>query len=72
MRLVGGTPGNRNASPSLDRIDPSQGYIKGNVVVISHKANRLKNDAGLAELRALVAWLESPRTVPDHAALATA
>ena len=36
-------------SPSLDRIDPSLGYVKGNVRIISHRANQLKNDASLHE-----------------------
>jgi hypothetical protein len=38
-------------SPSLDRIDPSKGYVKGNVWIISHKANRIKNDASHEELK---------------------
>src|SRR5258708_5621185 len=29
-------------SPSLDRIDPSRGYVTGNIRVISDRANRLK------------------------------
>lgn len=37
-------------SPSLDRIDPSKGYIKGNVWVISYRANQIKNDASPREL----------------------
>ncbi|MCA3173546.1 MAG: hypothetical protein ING25_10930 [Burkholderiales bacterium] len=37
-------------SPSLDRIDSSKGYVKGNVWVISHKANIMKSDASMAEL----------------------
>lgn len=37
-------------SPSLDRIDPTKGYIPGNVRVISYKANTMKNDATAAEL----------------------
>ena len=40
-------------APSLDRIDPSKGYVKGNVWVISVKANRIKNDATPAELTAV-------------------
>ncbi|WP_441233869.1 hypothetical protein [Bradyrhizobium sp. 930_D9_N1_4] len=38
-------------SPTLDRKDPRLGYIKGNVWVISHKANRLKGDFTPNELR---------------------
>jgi hypothetical protein len=40
-------------SPSLDRIIPSNGYVKGNVLVISMRANRIKNDASIDELRAI-------------------
>lgn len=45
------------ASPSLDKIVPELGYVPGNVWVISRRANMLKNDATLAELRLLVASL---------------
>ena len=37
-------------SPSLDRIDSSKGYVPGNVWVISHKANRMKQNATVPEL----------------------
>lgn len=37
-------------SPSLDRIIPELGYIKGNVIVISNKANRIKNNATSDEI----------------------
>ena len=37
-------------SPTLDRIEPSKGYVKGNVMVISYKANTIKSDAGPQEL----------------------
>ena len=46
-------------SPSLDRKDPTKGYIKGNVWVISNRANTLKNDATLTELKTLVENLEN-------------
>ena len=38
------------SSPSLDRIIPPKGYVKGNVMVISWRANRIKADASVAEL----------------------
>lgn len=34
----------REFSPSLDRVRPSKGYVKGNIAVISWRANNLKND----------------------------
>ena len=46
-------------SPSLDKIIPEKGYIKGNVWVISNRANTLKNDATLQELKTLVENLEA-------------
>lgn len=48
----------RATSPSIDRIIPELGYVKGNIMVISQKANRMKNDATLDELRSLVAFYE--------------
>lgn len=37
-------------SPSIDRIDSSKGYVKGNVIIVSHRANSIKNDANEQEL----------------------
>jgi hypothetical protein len=48
-----------NNSPSLDRIDNSKGYTKDNVAVISWKANKLKSNAQLWELKAIVTYMES-------------
>ena len=52
-------------SPSLDRINPAGGYIRGNVRVISDKANRLKGDRSLIELRAL-SQVAKPATRSDY------
>jgi len=46
-------------SPSLDRIDNSKGYVPGNIAVISMRANMIKNNATLDELKAIVAYIES-------------
>lgn len=55
-KLVIGIGKQGNDSPSVDRIDPTKGYVKGNVVVISQRANSLKRDASLADLETMVAF----------------
>lgn len=49
-------------SPTLDRFWPKRGYIKGNVFVISNKANRIKSDETSPEVFRMIArWLEGKR-----------
>lgn len=40
----------RRYSPSIDRVDPSKGYVPGNVRVISSLANNMKQNATFEEL----------------------
>lgn len=47
----------RPRSPSLDRIDNSEGYVPGNVAVVSFKANQYKSDLSLEQIRKLYAYI---------------
>lgn len=53
--------GGSDSSPSLDRIVPGLGYIPGNIVVLSAKANRIKYNANSLEIRLVAYWLEGVR-----------
>lgn len=44
-------------SPSFDKIIPSLGYVKGNVVITSWRANRIKNDGNAEEHKQIAQWL---------------
>lgn len=44
-------------SPSLDRIDNSKGYIKGNVMVISYRANSIKNSGSIEEHQKIIEYM---------------
>jgi hypothetical protein len=45
---------NQINSPSVDRINPKLGYVKGNVRIISNRANLLKSNAEVWELEAVL------------------
>ena len=40
-------------SPSLDRIIPERGYVKDNILVVSYRANTMKSDGTLEDLKNL-------------------
>lgn len=46
-------------SPSLDRHQPNLGYIKGNVSIISKRANLIKQDATYDEILAVAKYVKS-------------
>lgn len=50
--------GRQENSPSFDREQNDLGYIKGNVFVISWRANRIKNDGTAEEHHAIAAYLD--------------
>ncbi len=59
--LAYGAGGRTDASPSLDRVDNSKGYIHGNVQVISWRANSLKGNGTAEEHRKIAAYMERHR-----------
>ena len=58
IRLEGGAGSASACSPSLDRIVPEKGYTKGNVQVISLKANLIKSDATADEIMAVAKYFK--------------
>jgi hypothetical protein len=52
-------PQGDEAKPSLDRLDPTKGYVRGNVTVISLRANRIKTDATAEEHERIAAWMRA-------------
>ena len=51
-------PGDRNSTASVDRRDNLEGYVKGNVAIISWRANKLKSDATILEIQALLNYMK--------------
>lgn len=49
-------------SPSFDRINSSMGYEKGNVQILSWRANRIKNNGTAEEHRKIADYLDSINT----------
>jgi ribosomal protein L40E len=45
-------------APSIDRIDNTRGYVKDNIIIVSRRANILKKDATIDELRKLANYYE--------------
>lgn len=51
--ILGASRTTKDSSPSIDRVDSSKGYTKDNILIVSWKANRLKSNATLDEMRKL-------------------
>ena len=48
----------QNNSPTLDRVDSKFGYVKGNVRIISWRANLLKGNLSLEECERLLKYMK--------------
>jgi len=52
----------KQSSPSLDKVIPELGYVKGNIEVISYRANRMKSDLTMEVINKLVEYIKKDRT----------
>jgi hypothetical protein len=50
---------------SIDKTIPSKGYVQGNVSIISFRANSIKTDSTLNELKLLVEYLEKGQALQE-------
>ena len=58
VKMEWGNKKGTRTSPSLDKIYPAKGYMKGNVTFISVKANAVKSDATPDEIAKVAKWLK--------------
>lgn len=52
-----GRSGGQPNSPALDRVDNGKGYVKGNIMVVSHLANMMKSSASPEQLKKFADWV---------------
>lgn len=54
-----GTPGGRDQSASIDKVDNSKGYVRGNVAIVCYECNRNKSNLDPKRLRELLTYIET-------------
>jgi len=57
LKMHKGRSGGNPNSPALDRVDNDKGYVKGNVMVMSHLANMMKSSATTEEMIKFAEWV---------------
>lgn len=45
-------------SPSIDKVDNSKGYVKGNIKIISNRANSIKSDGTIQEHEKIIQYMK--------------
>jgi len=61
--VFGGDKKERFNSPSVDRIIPDEGYVKGNVRFVCYLANAIMNDANADEILKVGEWLKKQNVI---------
>lgn len=56
----------KEESASFDRINPNLGYVSGNVIIVSWRANRIKNDGSAEEHRKIAEFLDTYKIPVDN------
>jgi len=51
------------SNPTFDRIDNKLGYVPGNVIIVSQRANVLKRDASIQELHCLLSFYSNTNRI---------
>ena len=57
LKMHKGRSGGQPNSPALDRVDNNKGYVKGNVMVMSHLANMMKSSASTEQMVLFAEWV---------------
>jgi hypothetical protein len=65
IRLVFGDGHSTPASPTVDRLKPELGYVRGNIQVMSHRANTIKSNASAEEVEKVAAWMRKQTARAD-------
>lgn len=55
----------KDDSPALDKIVPALGYVQGNVIFISERANRMKNNGTPEQIIGVYEWMKAHHAEPD-------
>lgn len=68
LRFADGKRNHKTGSnyPSLDRFNNNKGYTKDNVNIISQKANRLKSNASIIELKKVLNYMQNENPILDY------